>query len=116
MKHAFLFLGGLESEFTLINFIVLYLFSIFGVRILIPNLLELSSKRLLPSDNNGEVIFVFDDFNLSLRNPRLHVVTTLNWDQHIICAMKYGDLALYFILHLFQILFHFCSTPTNHIV
>lgn len=77
---------------------------------------EFSGEGLLPPDNNGDVIFVLENFNVGSGNPRLHVVAAFHRDQFIVSSMDYGNAALEMVLHFVQVTVDFPGGSTDNVV
>ncbi|KAA8525091.1 hypothetical protein F0562_007045 [Nyssa sinensis] len=59
--------------------------------VVFPNFLKLPRKVLLSSNNNGNVVFLFDNLNPGTGNSGLHIVAAFNWNEFIISTMVYSD-------------------------
>lgn len=81
-----------------------------------PNLLQLSSKGFLSSNNNSYVVFVVNNSNLGTWNSFLHLVAAFNWDHFIVFAMKYGHFAITVFSNSLQIGSNFPRGSTYNVV
>ncbi|KZV40917.1 hypothetical protein F511_05162 [Dorcoceras hygrometricum] len=62
------------------------------------------------------MVFVPDDFNVGSWDPGFDIVSALKWDEVVVFAMIYGDVAFECIVELVQVSFHPRGGTADYVV